>query len=67
MTRVLAKNGLKSCWSCGGGKLELIQDNESEKYPYIIRCKECGETTLNCATRKQAKDAWNSAYEIPVA
>lgn len=63
MKRVYAKDGMKTCWSCGSLNVGIVEEKESENYRFIVRCEDCGEQTLNCSTEKQAKDAWNRAYE----
>lgn len=64
MKRVNIGNGLKSCWSCGSASVDVRKDEESEKFKFVVCCKDCGEQTLNCKTKEIAIKAWNKAYEI---
>ncbi len=67
MKRVLAENGLYTCWSCGGANMSVQKDKESKGLSWFVRCEDCGEQTLNAKTEKLAKDAWNKTYAIPLA
>lgn len=66
MKRVFARDGMKTCWSCGSSEISVCEDSESENFKYFVHCADCGEHTLNCQTEKMAKKAWNRAYEIPM-
>lgn len=67
MVRHLARFGFLSCWSCGGDKIIYSYDTESKKYPFLVKCTECGESTLNCKSEFQAKISWNRAYAVFMA
>ena len=52
MKRVFAKDGMKTCWSCGSSEISVCEDSESENFKYFVRCADCGEHTLNCQTEQ---------------
>jgi len=53
---------LSSCPSCGGGDLELSEEQSVVSWIYyvFVRCRFCGKTGPGWTEKKKALDGWQS-------